>query len=130
MRPALTRLRRLRRARTLRRGMSIIEVMVAVTVMGVGVLGLASTASYVALQMGGGGVATVASTVGQQVYDSLAATPCASLTGGTVTKRRVKVTWTVADSTVRFKYVTESVEYPARKGSTRTVTYANLIPCL
>jgi Tfp pilus assembly protein PilV len=109
--------------------MSIIEVMVAVTVMGVGVLGLASTASYVALQMGGGGVATVASTVGQQVYDSLAATPCANLTGGTVTKRRVRVTWTVADSTVRFKYISESVQYPVRKGGTRTVNYTNLIPC-
>ena len=129
MRPALTRLRRLRRARNPRRGMSIIEVMVAVTVLGVGVLGLASTASYVAIQMGGGGVATVASTVGQQVYDSLAATPCASLAGSTVTKRGVKVTWTVADSTARYKYVTEAVQYPVRKGGTRTVTYVNLIPC-
>lgn len=124
----MMRRRRLRARRSSRRGMSIVEVMIALTVLGVGVLGLASTASYVAIQMGGGGMATVASSVGQQVYDSLTSTTCTSLTGSTVTKRKVKVVWTVADSG-SFKYLNEVVTYPVRKGGTKTATYSSLIPC-
>lgn len=110
-----------------RSGVSVVEMLVAIVILSIGVLGMASTSGYVAAQMGGGKHQTVAASVSQQVYDSLTASPCASLADGTDSKRSVTVAWTVADSG-RFKYVQQTLTYPTRRG-TRTLTYANLIPC-
>lgn len=120
-------MRRRTRVAARRSGVSMVEMMVAIVILAIGVLGMASTSGYVAGQMGGGKHQTVAATVSQQVYDSLTASPCASLASGTDTKRNVTVAWTVADSG-RYKYVQQTLTYKTRRG-TRTLVYANLLPC-
>ena len=121
--------RRMRRRRPLRtrRGFTIIEMIIAIIVMAVGVMGLAGTARYVAMQMGNGRTQTIAATFATKIADSLSARRCASIVGGTQTKRGVTITWTVADST-RTKWVTEQVQYKTKSGA-KTVNYLTVIQC-
>jgi prepilin-type N-terminal cleavage/methylation domain-containing protein len=111
-----------------RRGFTLIEMIIAIIVMSIGIMALAGTASYVAVQMGGGNVQTIAAALSNKVTDSLAARRCSALVSGTQTRRGVTVTWTVADST-RTKWVTESVQYKPKRGSTKTVNYVTVIQC-
>lgn len=119
-------MRRRRPLRT-RRGFTIIEMIIAIIVMAVGVMGLAGTARYVAMQMGNGRTQTIAATFATKIADSLSARRCASIVGGTQTKRGVTITWTVADST-RTKWVTEQVQYKTKSGA-KTVNYLTVIQC-
>ena len=120
--------RRFGRAKRPRRGFTLIEMIIAIVVMSVGILGLAGTASYVATQMGGGKAQTVAATLATKVADSLAARRCSAIVSGSQTKRGVTVTWTVADSS-RTRWVTESVEYRVKRGATKTFNYTTVIQC-
>jgi prepilin-type N-terminal cleavage/methylation domain-containing protein len=121
-------MRRFSRPRRPRRGFTLIEMIIAIVVMSIGVMGLAGTATYVATQMGGGKAQTLAATLATKVADSLAARRCSALVSGSQTKRDVTVTWTVADSS-RTRWVTESVQYRVKRGPTKTVTYTTVIQC-
>jgi type IV pilus assembly protein PilV len=118
--------RRLRRRA--RRGLTLIEVMIAVIVMAVGIMGLAGTASYVTQQMGGGNMQTIAAGLSTKVADSLSARRCSALVGGTQTSRGVTVTWTVADSS-RTRWVQQTVQYKPKRGATKTVNYVLVVQC-
>jgi len=122
-----SRLRRRRRLTRPRRGFTVIEMIIAIIVMAIGVMGLAGTARYVAMQMGNGRTQTIAATFATKVADSLSARRCSSIVGGTQTKRGVTITWTVADST-KTKWVTESVQYRTKSGA-KTVIYLTVIQC-
>ena len=119
--------RRRRRETRPRRGFTVIEMIIAIIVMAIGVMGLAGTARYVAMQMGNGRTQTIAATFATKVADSLSARRCSSIVGGTQTKRGVTITWTVADST-KTKWVTESVQYKTKSGA-KTVNYLTVIQC-
>jgi len=121
-------MRRFSRPRRPRRGFTLIEMIIAIVVMSIGVMGLAGTATYVATQMGGGKAQTLAATLATKVADSLAARRCSALVNGSQTKRDVTVTWTVADSS-RTRWVTESVQYRVKRGPTKTLTYTTVIQC-
>ena len=110
-----------------RHGFTVIEMIIAIMVMSIGILGLAGTARYVAMQMGNGSTQTVAATFATKVSDSLSARRCASIVGGSATKRGVTITWTVADST-RTKWVTEQVQYKTKSGP-KTLSYLTVIQC-
>jgi prepilin-type N-terminal cleavage/methylation domain-containing protein len=118
--------------RRARRGLTLVELLVAVVVMGVGVLGLAGTASYVAVQMGGGGQRTVAAAVGQQVFDSLLSVDCHALVSGTDSTRNVRVTWLVADSG-KTRWIRQRVRFRHRKGKSSvvdsTAAYSSMVAC-
>jgi prepilin-type N-terminal cleavage/methylation domain-containing protein len=124
MNPSRTRLARLRA----RRGFTLIEMIIAIIVMSIGVMALASTASFVATQMGGGNAQTIAAALANKVSDSLAARRCSALVSGSQTKRGVTITWDVADSS-RTKWVTEQVQYKPKRGATKTVNYVTVIQC-
>lgn len=120
-------LRRIPRLRV-RRGFTLIEMIIAIIVMAIGVMGLAGTASYVATQMGGANAQTIAAAMASKVSDSLSARRCSALVGGTQTKRGVTVTWTVEDSS-RTRWVRESVQYKPKRGATKTVNYVVVVQC-
>lgn len=118
-----------RRARgSARRGFTLVEVIIAIMVLAIGILGLASTASYVSMQMGGGRSQTIAANMASKVLDSLSAARCPSIVGGSQTRRGVTVTWTVADS-LRTRWVDETVQYTPRRGPVKTVRYSTVIQC-
>lgn len=123
----MTPLRRRRRRSRVRGGFTLIEMIIAIIVMAIGVMGLAGTASYVAIQMGGANVQTIAATLATQVSDSLSARKCSSLVSGTKTKRGITVSWAVADSS-RTRWVTEQVQYKTKRGP-RTLNYVTVVQC-
>jgi prepilin-type N-terminal cleavage/methylation domain-containing protein len=124
----MTFVKRFRMRRRERRGMTLIEVIIAIIVMSIGIMGLAGTASYVAQQMGGGNAQTIAAALATKVSDSLSARRCSSLVSGNQTKRGVSITWAVADSS-RTKWVTSQVQYKPKRGPMKTVNYVTVIQC-
>ena len=111
-----------------RRGFTLIEMIIAIIVMSIGIMGLAGTAGYVATQMGGGNAQTIAAAMATKVSDSLAARRCAAIVDGTQTRRGVTATWVVADST-RTKWVTSTIQYKPKRGATKTINYVTVIQC-
>jgi prepilin-type N-terminal cleavage/methylation domain-containing protein len=111
-----------------RRGFTLIEMIIAIIVMTIGVMGLASTAGYVAQQMGSGNMQTVAAALSAKVADSLSSRKCGSLVAGNQTKRGVTVSWTVTPAT-RTRTVDQTVTYTQRRGSTKTISYRMVVQC-
>ena len=103
-------------------------MIIAIIVMSIGIMGLAGTASYVAIQMGGGNAQTIAAAMANKVADSLASRKCSSLVSGSQTRRGVTVSWTVSDSS-RTKWVAEQAQYKLKRGATKTFNYTAVIQC-
>lgn len=111
-----------------RRGLTLIEMMIAMIVMAIGIMGLAGTASYVTQQMGGGGMQTVAAGMATKVSDSLSARRCTALVNGSQSSRGVTVSWTVEDSS-RTRWIRQAVQYKPKRGPVKTVNYLLVVQC-
>lgn len=77
-------------------GFSLIESMLATLILTGGVLAAASTSSGVAMMIGQGGRLGTAALLAEGRLESLRATPCATLSGGSVKEGPFSVSWTVA----------------------------------
>jgi Tfp pilus assembly protein PilV len=118
-------------ARTARRGVSIVEMIVAIVVLVIGIIGLASTAAMVARQMGGGTQQTIAATVAQARFETLAAASCTALLAapsGTATGRGVTERWRVVAGANGTLAIYDTLSYVTNRG-TRTVGYASMRSC-
>ena len=114
--------------RRARRGVTIVEMLVAVVLMSVGLVGAMGSAGAVASSMGGGIRQTVAAGLAQARLDSLASLSCAQLVGGLTgyaTTRGVQEFWTVTDGrNTKTLSVTLSIPKKAQKP-----VYSTVIPC-
>lgn len=121
-----------RRTPRTRRGVTMVELMVALAIISVGVFGLAGGATLVTRLMGGGTVQQRASVIANAHLEQLRSLSCGSVTNGTDTVRSVISTWTKSDITVssarRGMSVNLTVQYPTTKGM-RTQSYRTIIPC-
>ncbi|NUQ20772.1 MAG: prepilin-type N-terminal cleavage/methylation domain-containing protein [Gemmatimonadaceae bacterium] len=115
-------------SKALRRGFTIVELLVAMMVFAVGVLGLAATTATVARLMGSASRQTIAATVAQSRIEKLRARSCAALASGSETVRGVTSSWTVVVAT-RGDSITETVTFPTARGTTRTRVYKTMITC-
>ena len=123
-------IRRRRSVRASRKGFTIVELVVAIVILTVGLLGLASTAAVVTRQMGGGAQQTLAASLASSRFESMRARTCAGLAGGTQVTRGLTEVWTVATSTAsRARVVTDTVKWMAR-GRQRRVSYTSMITCI
>ena len=77
-----------------RAGFSLVEVIIAVVILAVGVLGLAGTTAYIVRQVTLADMLTERSAARQTVIEKVNALPLASVTGGSETVGVFKVTWT------------------------------------
>ena len=115
-----------------RRGVTVIELIVALAIVSIGVFGLAGGATLVTRLMGGGTVQSRAATIANAHMEQFRAKPCASLSSGADTVRSVVSSWTVTAITVsgtqRGASINLTVQYPTTKGM-RTQTYATVFPC-
>lgn len=120
-------------------GFTLVELMIAISVLAVGVIALAGTAGLVTRQIGRSRIATIATQAGTRRLEQLklAAVPsggtaaCASPTftssAAPSTSRGVTESWSVIGAgTMRTATVT--VSYP-RAGGTSTITLQTLIGC-
>ena len=110
------------------RGFSLIEVMVAMLILSVGVLGVAAASGYITKLTAEGGRSGGSAAVAEARIEQLTATPCASLaTTGTATTGKFTESWTVTTSSL-LRTISESVTYPMGSKN-RTATYIAYISC-
>jgi type IV pilus assembly protein PilV len=114
-----------------RAGFTIVEVLVAVMILSVGVLGLAGAAAVVTKMMGSSEMRSDASAVAGARFESLRSTRCpivsGSAGGGGITER-----WSVAPigtAAYRMYEVVDSVRYQSRDGL-RSQAYRSVVQCL
>jgi Tfp pilus assembly protein PilV len=111
----------------LRPGLTLPEVLLAVLLFSVGVLGVASTAAFIVAQAGEAGALTQAAYFTSTRLDSLRAAPCASLTSGSAPFGSGVLAWTVTPAP-RSRSV-QAMLTLARRGTTRTTIIDMLLPC-
>lgn len=108
----------------------MVELIVAILVMTIGLLGLASTAGVVTKLMSGARRQTVASNVVQARFEVMRNRLCTSLTSGSEATRNVRERWTVSFPKPTMALVVDSVSYVTMSGHPRTVrAYRSYVPC-
>jgi type IV pilus modification protein PilV len=125
---ARIRTRKTRRPSGKRAGFTLVELLVAMMVFAVGMLGLAATAASVTRMMGGARRQTIASTVAQGRLEKLRSSPCATLTSGSETVRGITNTWTITAVT-RGVDVRDSVSFPSSRNTRRWKVYRTTLSC-
>ena len=113
-----------------RSGFTIVELVVAIIIMTVGVLALATGSAGVARQMRAGNQSSLAAVIGQSRLETIRSLGCTSLSNGTATTRGMTEKWTITWLSGRARAVTESVTYVPRASVTRTLALRSVVPCL
>ncbi|MFN2563886.1 MAG: prepilin-type N-terminal cleavage/methylation domain-containing protein [Gemmatimonadaceae bacterium] len=111
-----------------RSGLTLVEMMVAVLILAVGLLGLAGTSALVTRQVGGGADQTLATHVVQSRLEWLRSMPCSSIKDSTATTGRVTERWVRSATVNRVLWVVDTVKYPVGR-SQRTQTFTMTVPC-
>ncbi len=112
-----------------RRGASLIEILIACTMMTIGILGLLGTTKKVAESMGSSREQMIAAGVAQARMDSLQSLSCTALSAiatGTRTTRGINESWTITAGT-NTRVIVLTLTIPRMK---KTVTYNTIVPCV
>jgi prepilin-type N-terminal cleavage/methylation domain-containing protein len=118
-----------RLARRGERGFTLIELMIAIMIMAIGILGMAGTAAVVMKQIGGGAQMSAAAQVAAARVEWMHTVPCTSLRDSSTVTRGIQEGWDVVD-TVRAKIVVDSVRYYSRNSfGYKSQKYRTVIPC-
>jgi prepilin-type N-terminal cleavage/methylation domain-containing protein len=112
-----------------RAGVTLVEVLVAMTLITFAALGLAGVSGSIAGEMGNGMRHTIAASVAQARLDSLTSLACTSLAGGAATgyanTRGVSENWQVVDGK-NIKTIIVNVTIPKRANP---LHYETIVPC-
>lgn len=103
------------------------EVLVAIIVLAVGLVGLASAGTFIAIEAGEARALTEGAILAGRVSDSLRAVPCRTVASGSLASGRASVRWTAAPAS-RSVAVSVVLELAGRRGP-RTWPVEVLIPC-
>jgi len=114
-----------------RRGFALPELIVAMVILSVGILALASTAAGVMTQMRSGNQRALAAVVAQSRLERMRSLQCANLSTSSATTRGLNENWTVGAlmSGGRAIAVKESVAYVPRAGRTSSLVITGWVPC-
>lgn len=110
--------------------MSLVELMVAVILLGVGLLGMASFSYAMTIQQRHAMNQQVASMVVQSRLDSLSSIHCQNLAyagtqSGVTTTRGITERWSITDGN-DIKVIRDSLTFKGRK---KALAYVSVIPC-
>jgi prepilin-type N-terminal cleavage/methylation domain-containing protein len=108
-------------------GYTIIELLVAVMIFSVGLLGMAGTASVIMSTVTSTKSRTIAASVAESRFERIRATPCASRAGGSAVSRGISEAWTI-ERLPRADDVTVNVSFLSRHRK-RTETFRSFLPC-
>jgi prepilin-type N-terminal cleavage/methylation domain-containing protein len=114
-----------------RDGFTLIELMVAIMILVVGVLGLAGTAGMVSRMVGGAAQQTIAANIAASRFETLRSVPCASVVGGDTTIRNISEVWSVTPdpTNANLSAVANTITYTAAGGRSRTLAFQSYIIC-
>lgn len=131
-RPKLRVLSRPRGGSAGRPGFTLVEVMLAMMLLTVGALALASGSMAVLRNMQQGNSRTLAVDVAQLRFEQLRSMSCGSipLGTGTATTRGLQERWTVTQLSGTSFVVGDTITYVPRSGTTRTFGVTTVIPCV
>lgn len=115
---------------------TLLEVLVALVILGVGILGLSGNAALVSRLVGDGSRLTLAATIATTRLERLRTLPCGGVTGGSATTRGIDESWSAAPMSSSLASALEiqlSVTYPVRISngahSLRTQRFRGAVPC-
>lgn len=110
-----------------RKGTSLIEVLIACTMVTVAIMGLLGSSTSISQQMGSGRRQMVAASIAQRRLDSLQSVPCSLLaaSSGTATTGEIREEWRVS-GTGATRLVELSLRLPRLS---RPYVYTTLVPC-
>ena len=132
-RPVRRAVVRRRPAAGARRGLTIIELMAAVVILSIGVLGLAGTASVVSRMMGQGEQHTDAASAARARFERLRSTRC-PVTGGSAMSPQMErwvVVGTVGPARLRLYEVIDTVTIRTRTSARiQRQAYRSIVRCL
>lgn len=114
-----------------RAGFTLVEMMVAVVILAIGLLGMVSTSAYVVRQVSGGAQQTLAANAVQSRAEWMRSIPCTSIRDSTVTKRGIREHWVPGATVNKVLAVRDTVSYSlsGSKLPTTTKTFTIMVPC-
>lgn len=122
-------LKRRESARGSRGGFTLVELIVAMLMLTIGLLGLAGVGAVVLKQMKGGTYQTIAASIAQSRFEQMEGDACATIVGGSATVRGMSETWTVAALGIRARTVHDTVTFVGTKGTTKKVGIHTVLAC-
>lgn len=114
-----------------RRGVTLVELIVAITILTVGILGFVASAGYLTRGLSGASSDTVAAVYGQSSIEELAGTACLTIPLNTVkvtTSRGITRRSRVTNNGNNTLAVLDSLSWRHR-GVTRVATFQTILPC-
>lgn len=122
---------RARHARRPRRGVTLIELIVASTILMLGLLSIVGVSASIARSLGEARIDGLAALAAQSRFEQLAGTACASFSLGTVTQvtsRGVTERFVVTDAGNNTRLLSDTVSWITRR-NIRRANFQTLIPC-
>lgn len=123
--------RRIARVRRVRRGVSLVELLVAMTLITIGLLAIVGVSATVSRSLGESRSDNTAAITAQSRFEQLAGTACTSFTLGTVTEvtvRGITERYRITDAGNNTRAIIDSVSWQTREG-TRRQAFTTLLPC-
>lgn len=115
-----------------RRGMTLVELIVAMSILSVGLLGIVGVSAAIARSLGEARADNLAALVAQTRVEKIAGTRCNSMAiagqSGSVTSRNITEHWSITDGGNNTLLVVDSVTWTTRRGQRRAV-FRTLLPC-
>jgi len=111
-----------------RDGFTLVELIVAMLMLTIGLLGLAGVGAVVLKQMKSGTYQTIAASIAQSRFEQMEGDPCASIASGSATVRGMSETWTVSALGIRAKSVHDTVRFAGTSG-TKKVGIHTVVAC-
>lgn len=127
----MNRLRSRRGAPRARRGVTLIELIVAVTILMLGLLSIVGISASITRSLGQARQETLAAMAAQSRFERLAGTACASLNLGTVQQtvsRNITERYVVIDAGNNTRMLHDTVTWNTYR-TTRRLAFKTLIPC-
>ena len=114
-----------------RPGVTLVELLVAMTLLTVGLLAIVGVSGSVSRSLGESRSDNLAAVAAQSRFERLAGTSCTTLTLNawtTAASRNITEKYRVLDMGNNIRSITDSVSWITRKG-TRRQTFTTLLPC-
>ncbi|HUE89453.1 MAG TPA: prepilin-type N-terminal cleavage/methylation domain-containing protein [Vicinamibacterales bacterium] len=117
-----------RRTSRTRAGFTIVELIVAMLMLTIGLLGLAGVGAVVLKQMKSGTYQTIAASIAQSRFEQFEGDPCNSISSGSATVRGMTETWTASAVGIRAKAIQDTVTFSGTTG-TKKVGIHTVVSC-